>query len=497
MSSRRFAPSTLLLILSVVFVLVATLAVSASPANARGTGGDPGPDKSPPPKGWFVGIVAGPTAISYQDISSVGPLTHIFAGAESSVQVAHAADGTTYEFYPPQVIPGDAGTFIVVDDTLYAPDFSQHSGSATGNLGTYTPFTQVSQTPVSGTGVAANPFQVVTVLDVASTGLPSIQTDSYVVGAEVYRTDIQISNSGTTAKSLIVYRAADCYLGASDWGYGLVNTTQRSVACTKTVNNEPADRGSAIPPLTAGNNYYEARYSEVWSAIGSHQPFPDTSRYGEYIDNGIGLSWSAQVAAGGQAHYAHLTAFSPQGALPLTLAKSADNAASTPRGNNGYTITINNPNPGPVTVTSVSDDLPPGFSYVTGSTSGFTNANPALNGQTLTWNGTFVVPASGSISMHFGVLVSDQPGDYTNDARANAEGYSVSPAIDVAPVKVEVAVSPIDTGFRPDPDGYKFDNWGGLYPLPPELFDYTNADTVAMFGVGNTCAFGNSFGVHS
>ncbi len=441
-----------------------------------------------PDKPDFVLSPDAAVSVTYKDIASAGPLTHVYVGADSTAQVAHTLDGTSYEFYPPSIIPGDAGTFIVVDNVLYAPNFSQHGGTATSRLGAYTPLTQVSQTAVSGSGSAADPYRVVTVLDVGSTGLRIIQTDSYVVGAEIYRTDIQVSNSGAAAKSLILYRAADCYLGTSDYGYGLVDGVQRSVACTKNPNNEPAGRLLQFLPLTGGNRYYEARYSEIWEAIGSRQELPNTCRCAEYIDNGIALDWSASVPAGGQVAFAHLTAFSPQGALPLTLHKTADSPTSAPRGSNGYTIMVENPNATAVTLTSVSDDLPAGFTYVSGSTSGFTTANPAVNGQTLTWSGSFVVSASSSRTLHFNVLVSDQPGHYTNDARATAAGYSVSAALNAAPITVEVSIAPVDAGFRPNPDGFKFANWGGNYPLPPSLGDYTNSDTVAMFGEDDTCA---------
>lgn len=427
--------------------------------------------------------------VSYQDISSSGPLTHIFVGAETSVQVAHALDGSTYEFYPPSTAPGDAGTFVVVDGILYAPNFSAHNGSATGSLGSYTPFTEVSQSQVSGSGTIADPYRVVTIVDVGSTGLRILQTDTYVIGEEAYQTNLQISNTGSSSKSLVLYRAADCYLGTSDYGYGLVNATNGSVACTKNPNNDPPGRILQFLPLSAGNNYYQASYSQIWSWIGSHQPFPDTCRCNEYIDNGMGISWNITIPSGGQVQKSHLTTFSPLGSLPLTLEKTADNPSSNPGATNGYTISINNPNPTSVTVTSVEDNLPNGFSYINGSTTGFINANPTINGQTLTWNGSFAVPASGSISMHFAVTVSNVPDQYTNNVHATASGYSVSSAQDTAPITVEVTVSSIDMGFRPNPNGYSFNNYGGYYPLPPELFDFTNSDTVVMFGEEQTCAY--------
>ena len=472
------------LLLVILFAcLIAALPSAALPATAPSSDGaavpnacKPGPDdpSCPAPRGG--------EAVGYADIASTGPLTHVYAGVEGSVQVAHTLDGSTREFYPPSVAPGDAGTFLVVDGTLYAPHFASHGASATGSLGSYTPFTTVSQTTVTGAGTAANPYRVVTVLDAGNSGLRVIQTDSYVVGLESYRTDLQVSNSSGAAKSIILYRAADCYLGASDYGYGMVNAAVGAVACTKNANNSPAGRILQFVPLTGGSRHYEAQYGQMWSWIGSKQVFPNTCRCADYIDNAMGLSWNQSLPPGGQAMWSHVTAFSPLGSLPLTVQKTADAASSAPGTANGYTITISNPNENQVQLTAISDDLPAGFSYVTNSTTGVTTANPAINGQTLTWNGAFNVPAAGTVSLHFNVNVSASPGVYTNTARGVATNYSVSAAQDTAPITVAVQVGAVDMGFRPNPDGYDFANFG----TTPQG-DFTVDDLIQMFGRSAVC----------
>src|SRR6266496_6153597 len=83
------------------------------------------------------------------DISSAGPLTHVWIGNDLSCQVQHKDDAPDYEFYGPDIIPGDAGTFIAMGGALYAPDLANHDYSAAGFfVGDYTPFTPVSQTGV-------------------------------------------------------------------------------------------------------------------------------------------------------------------------------------------------------------------------------------------------------------------------------------------------------------------------------------------------------------
>jgi uncharacterized repeat protein (TIGR01451 family) len=377
--------------------------------------------------------------VPYQTISSAGPLESIFLGVDASAQIAYAGE-VDYQVYPPSTVPGDYGSFIATGGALYAPDFENHGGTAT-DLGTYTPFTPVSQSEVLGSGTSADPYQVVTVVDVGATGLRLTQTDSYVVGEESYRTDVQISNSANTGQDIILYRAMDCYLGGSDSGYGAVDPITGAVACTETANNNPAARIEQLLPLTGGSSYYEDRYSEVWEWIATQQPFPNTCECDVEQDNGSGISWSTSVPAGGSITRSHLTTFSPLGNLPLGTMKIADAGTSQPGAANGYTITITNPNTTAVTLNSITDVLPEGFSYIAGSTTGATVTDPAISGQMLTWNGPFTVPASASVTLHFNVAVATTPGTYFNNATAAAEGFTVSPTGDTAPITVEQATS--------------------------------------------------------
>jgi uncharacterized repeat protein (TIGR01451 family) len=387
-------------------------------------------------------MTIGPTvnAVSYSTISSAGPLTDIFLGEELSAQIYHQLDGTTGEVYPPATIPADYGTFVVVNDVLYAPDFNDHGGSATGSIGTYTALTPVSQSGVTGSGTAADPYTVTTVADVGATGLRLSQVDSYVVGQETYATQIVISNTGGSAVSGLLYRALDCYLGGSDSGYGLQLGT--SIGCSEYPNNNPVGRVEQLVPLTSGSSFYEAGYSEVWSAIGTHQPFNNTCRCNEMIDNGVGISWGFSVPGGGQATFSHLTVFSPEGTLPVTMTKTADSSTSIPGAQNGYTITVDNPNAESVVLSSLTDLLPTGFSYVVGSTTGATTADPTIAAQQLTWTGPFPIAANASISIHFSVIVANAAGQYWNEASGEAGDFTVAGTGRTAAITVTGDLSP-------------------------------------------------------
>ena len=110
-----------------------------------------------------------------------------------------------------------------------------------------------------------------------------------------------------------------------------------------------------------------------------------------------------------------------------------------------------------MTLDSLTDTLPAGFTYVPGSTTGATTANPTIAGQDLTWSG-ISVPGAGSASITFSVTASSTPGTYTNEATATAEGYTVAPTGATAPVTVTAAVEPArdraDAGQRDEPGRY-------------------------------------------
>ena len=407
----------------------------------------------------LVAASAGATwclATQSADISSAGPLTHVWVGNDLSCQAQHMFDAPNYEFYPAggdlNLKPGDYGTFIAMDGMLYAPDFANHDLTAAGSIGFYTPFNPVSQSGVGGSGTTADPFKVVTIVDVGETGLQIQQTDSYVVGAEFFTTNIVISNNGSGAATAdgVLYRAFDAFLGGNDHGYGFtkdLGDNRIAVGCSANPNNSPAGKIEELIPMTGGNNYVQENYDTIWSFVSTQAGFPNYCACPTFQDNGAGISWNFSIPAGGSATYSHQTLISAPGLQGLATSKTADNPTTPAGGQNGYTITINNPNANTVAVSSITDTLPAGFAYA-GSTTGATNNNPAINGQNLTWSGSFTVPGNGSITLHFLVTVSTIPGVYYNEAGGSAEsGYTVTGTGQTAPITVtstatNLAVSP-------------------------------------------------------
>jgi hypothetical protein len=259
-----------------------------------------------------LGAASASAAVPFQQIGSGGPLTEISLGNELSCQVAHAGD-TRLELFPSGARPASCGTLVAVGGQLFAPDFANHDGSATGSLGTYTPFAPVSQSAVSGAGSAASPLTLTTVANAGSTGLRVTNVDTYVAGQEAYRTVVTLQNTGGAPLSGVLYRAGDCFLQESDTGFGFVDPGAGAAGCALNANNAPAGRIEQWYPETAGAQYMEAAYSDVWAHIATQTPFPNTCRCAESIDNGAGLSWSFTLAPGATARFSHITVFSPTG----------------------------------------------------------------------------------------------------------------------------------------------------------------------------------------
>jgi uncharacterized repeat protein (TIGR01451 family) len=361
--------------------------------------------------------------------------------------VQHGGD-SSLEFYPAWQALGDCGTLISVGGQLYAPNFRAHGTTATTFwIGTYTPFTSVSQTSLTGSGTAGDPYRITTVVDAGTTGLRLTETDSYVVGGESYQTDVTLTNTTASAAYGILYRAGDCFLGDSDYGYGAVDATSKSVACAKTPNNSPSGRLLQWQPLTTSraSDYQEDFYGNLWTTIGNQANLTNNCACGNGIDNAGGLDWNIALNAGASMTASQVTTFSPAGLQPLSLAKSADNPSVLSGSQDGYTITVNNPNPTPITLTSIVDTLPLGFTFMSGSATGdITTQDPAISANQLTWSGSFSV-SPGSHSLHFNVHVSTTNGNYCNSVAGSASGVSVAGTGCTASIAVGPTPTPTNT----------------------------------------------------
>jgi len=374
---------------------------------------------------------AQPASAAGASITSSGPLTNITISPDLNCAVNHTGDSFG-EFFEDTA----CGTLVALAGTLYGPATIPAGDSASPR----TPFTPVSQGAVTGSGTASSPYSITTVVDLGGTGFRLTETDSYVVGQEAYLTTVAINNNSNSGQSLNVYRAGDCYLQNSDVGLGRVDGS--AVACKATT-------GSRIEqwfPITAGSKYMEDEFDTVWTKIGSQQPFDNTCVCdGSSVDNGAGLSWTESIAAGQSASVQHYTTFSPLGIQPITVTKTADISQIAPGGLDGYTISVANPGSTDVSLQTITDSLPAGFTYVAGTTTGGVTSDPTVVGQNLTWNGPITVTAGSTLSLHISVNVSGAVGTYTNSANATGSGLIIIGADNVAPVQVTTATTTAST----------------------------------------------------
>ncbi|MGF3055118.1 LPXTG cell wall anchor domain-containing protein [Microbacterium sp. YY-01] len=389
-----------------------------------------------------ISISGAATASADTSIVSEGPLTTITISDDLNCDVRHAQDTE------PEWFNGTAcGTFVAVGDELFGPRYVPAGSGATLASG-YSAFTPLNQSSVSGAGTAADPLTTTTRVALGDTGIELTQTDSYVVGEESYRTDIQLVSTAGSDHDVVLYRGGDCYLQDNDYGLGRVDLGFVPV-CQASSDGADPNRIELFYPLTAGSNYFEGHYSSMWAAIGSKQPLPDECNCdGDEHDNAIAISWALTLAASGApAGASSLTSFSPIGVTPVQLTKTADDDELTidtgETGTTGYTITATNGGAVPVTLNSLTDTLPSGFTYIDGSTTGVTTADPTVSGSDITWAGPFEVPAAvngeaGTITLHFEVTVPATAGTFTNSVSGVGEGATVIPAIDTAPVTVIV-----------------------------------------------------------
>jgi hypothetical protein len=330
----------------VVLLLAATTAAGGAAA-LRATG------SAPPKKGSAPSAVRA-ASLSAKQITTGGPLTKITVTSDLSCAVRHSAFPHEVFFDAPVDADSDGaacGTFVATGGSYYGPSVIPANGYS------YTPLTPLSQTGPTGTGTATDPYKITTIAAVGSTGLRVIEWDSYITGHNEYRTDVILRNTSSSPKTAIVYRAGDCFTsagevtpgGEADSGFGAV-TSSGGVACRSSVNTStthtPGNEYWYWLPLTSSSKYLESDYDSVWAAINTRQPFPNTCDCATYEDNGAGLSWTLNVAAGSPsapsyAYASHLTSITPDGALPETCGGLAPTIVGT-NGNDALNGTSGN-----------------------------------------------------------------------------------------------------------------------------------------------------------
>jgi hypothetical protein len=200
-------------------------------------------------------------------------------------------EDTADEFFTRSGSSNDAcGTFLAVGGELYGPS----DIPAGDNLGSYTPWTPVGQSQ-SGTGTSADPYTVVTTVSAGDTGVELTETDRWLDGGAVVGSTYGLTANPGDTQSVVLYRAADCYVGDSDNGTGSYDPATQSVGCLHD-NGDGTAIDEALVPVSGNAQSAEDDYSTIWSAIASQNPFAGGALTDPSYDNGEGTSWALTLA---------------------------------------------------------------------------------------------------------------------------------------------------------------------------------------------------------
>jgi len=233
-----------------------------------------------------------PEAIGFTAIAG-NPLI-IYVGRDASYQVAHASltdpnsPGLVYETSEAEA---DGGLFVRhtvgTSDYVIGPDFLNHNTSA-ANL--YDPWLPISQSSLQGSGTAADPWRIETVVKHDS-GITMTTLTSYVNGHSYFT--LTWSICGPANHPISTFLAADVYLqaGIPEQSLGFHDIASGAVGAYNTTSNW----SESLLPLTAATRYFAGNYLALWNNIGqAGQPGPgfDDSVNTTATDNGIGLQWN-------------------------------------------------------------------------------------------------------------------------------------------------------------------------------------------------------------
>lgn len=218
------------------------------------------------------------------------PLT-VNVWSDGSFQIFNAAVPGHGQVYPTGNQAADMGVFANIDHKLYAPDFTNHGGTATGNLGTFLPWTTLSISEVTGSGTVGSPFRVIVSLKAPDNDVTVKLNVLYVQGQNFFRIQKQIKQ--TASHTIDVMLGADIYLGGSDSGVFL------SVPELNAVGGEdcltPPTYHILLIPVTDANESATGGYSDVWSMIAANHLIVNPPS--GCVDNGAAIKWTDVTAS--------------------------------------------------------------------------------------------------------------------------------------------------------------------------------------------------------
>ena len=133
----------------------------------------------------------------------------------------------------------------------------------------------------------------------------------------------------------------------------------------------------------------------------------------------------------------------------LAISQSVAPAAVDPGDPVTYTVSLQNNSTVTAFVDQLEDQLPAGFVYLPGSTSGITSAEPTTGAQALTWNGRWLLAPGQSQTLSFQVQSALVPGTYNSTATVSGDNFADAGTGPTASVTVLSGSNPPVTGTKP------------------------------------------------
>lgn len=217
--------------------------------------------------------------------------------------------------------------------------------------------------------------------------------------------------------------------------------------CTGTIDKTLTDTLLLLDPAISGNRCYtiDYTYKAVGTTTGSYAVAPIG-----WISSGTQIKHTGSSSA---------TSFLVSPTNTTTLAKTVSPASLLSTGGTvTYTVTLTNTSTVPVRLDKLVDVLPtsPAAStYVANSAkyNAVSIENPAISGSTLTWIGTYTVPAGGTAALTYQVNIPATFGSYNNSAVGFIGTTQIDKTLstsDNSPATATVTVVAVDYGDAPD-----------------------------------------------
>jgi hypothetical protein len=300
-----------------------------------------------------LGLIAVPVSAASITTITGSPL-RINVGSDGSFQVFNDSVPGIGQIYPTSATLADMGFFARIDGRLFAPAFSTHGGTATGNLGSYTAWQEISHsTTALGSGTTSAPYTVNVTVAAPGTDVRLSINVTYVNGNNFFRLRAQYFSATNTTHTIDALLGADIYLGGSDNGI-FVSVPELGAVGGRNCDTTNGDYNILLIPITPAAHFTTSGYADVWSQIAANE-LDDNSDPGSCIDNGAAIQWTNIWQGGTSATISAAVSFgeipSPENFVPYYISVEpnylemlpGDSAKVTVRSAHNPTFDFNSP----------------------------------------------------------------------------------------------------------------------------------------------------------